>query len=711
MDDRANLTKARLAALRVLMKEAGMDAYIIPTADFHQSEYVGDYFKCRAFVSGFTGSAGNLVVTMDESGLWTDSRYFIQAEKELAGSEVALRRTGEPDTPTIEAYLAGKLSSGAMAAESSAAGVSHIPEGEKPARIDTTPEPSMAKDMASEETIAKAPAPSCATVGFDGRVVSAHFGRQLREKLSKLGIRIDNSRDLVGEIWPDRPALPCGPVKALHLGITGCSAQEKLSRVRAKMKDVGATVHLITALDDIMWLLNIRGGDVAYNPVALCYMLLTHERATLFIQEGAVGLPAGPCADGVAGTRANVDSCSKADAAAGAGKDVTDRAGGHIAGGPITGSPISGTLAYLRGIGVDTAPYDGIYAAVGALRGESVLLERAAVSDRLHCLIDGSCHIVDTMNPTTRMKAVKNPTEVRCLKEAHVRDGVALTRFLRWIKEHVGKEPMTELSVSAKLESLRREQAGFFMPSFPTISAYGANAAMAHYSPGPGQNADIGPMGFYLVDSGGQYEETGVTIDAPAAGTTDVTRTVTVGEISDVMRTHFTLVAIGMLRLANARFPMGVSGFTVDYAARDAMWQMGLDYGHGTGHGVGYLLNVHERPQSFRCTSLTEHAFFQPILPGMVTSDEPGLYVEGSHGIRLENLLLCVEREKTPFGQFLGFEYLTFAPLDLDALDLSLMDARDIRYLNAYHKQVYDTLSPRMDAEEREWLAHATRAV
>lgn len=591
----------RLTQLRRLMAERRMDAYLIPTSDFHESEYVGEHFKCRKFMTGFTGSAGTAVVTAHEAGLWTDGRYFVQAAKQLEGSGFTLRRMDQEGVPTIEEYLERV-----------------IPEG--------------------------------GNLGFDGRVVNSQTGERLKEILEDKHVTFSYEEDLVGQIWKDRPDLPAEPVWILEERYAGKAAGEKLADLRKAMKEAHATVHILTTLDDIVWLLNIRGNDVPCNPVVLSYIVVTENQCNLFINEKTLN------------------------------KEVT---------------------GYLEDLGVTIRPYNDIYQYVKLFKGEKVLLESSRINFAIRNNLDSSNKVIDRMNPTAGAKAVKNPVEIENERQAHIKDGVAITKFICWLKKNIGSVPMTEIRVSDYLEELRRQQEGYLGPSFDTISAYGENGAMCHYSATPESDKTLEPKGLYLVDSGGQYYE----------GTTDITRTVALGPVTQEEREHFTLVAMSMLRLGHAKFLYGSRGMSLDYIARQPLWDRGLNYDHGTGHGVGYLLNVHERPNGIRYKTVPERMDSAVLEEGMICSDEPGLYIEGSHGIRTENLILCRKAEKNSYGQFMEFEFLTFVPIDLDALDLSLMEKRDIQYLNEYHRQVYEKISPYLDQEERQWLKKATRDV
>ena len=590
----------RLAELRNEMQKNGIKAYLIPTADFHQSEYVGEYFKCRAFMTGFTGSAGTALVMPDRAILWTDGRYFIQAEKQLQGSGVELFKMGEEGVPTIAEFLKDYLETGDV-------------------------------------------------LGFDGRVIDSRQGEEYEKNAKEKGASIVWNQDLVDAVWADRPTLSCRPAWSLDVAYVGVSREEKIERVRTAMKEAGANTHVITSLDDLAWLFNLRGDDVACNPVVLSYAIVTEEDCVLFVQGAAIS----------AELRAEL----------------------HVA-------------------GVAIREYDEFYPAVSNLpEGTSVLLDMNKVSYALVKNLNEGIQVINRQNPSVLMKAIKSPVEADNMRKAHIKDGVAMTRFIYWIKKNVGKIPMDEYSVGVKLEEFRREQEGFIENSFEPVCAYGANAAQCHYSASEDNCAVIEPKGFFLCDSGGQYYE----------GTTDITRTVAVGELTDEEKLHFTLVLKGMLNLAAAKFLYGCRGINLDYLARQALWERGLDFNHGTGHGVGYLLNVHEAPNGFRWKIVPERNDSCVLEEGMITSDEPGIYIEGSHGIRTENLILCKKAEKNQYGQFMEFEMLTMVPIDLDAVDVELLSDTDKARLNAYHQEVFEKIAPHLNEEEAAWLKEATR--
>ncbi|MBR4528906.1 MAG: aminopeptidase P family protein [Lachnospiraceae bacterium] len=602
------IIRERLARLRVAMARRGVDACLIPTADHHQSEYVADHFKAREYFCGFTGSNGTLVVLNDEAGLWTDGRYFIQAERELAGTGVTLYRMADEGVLTINEFLKEK--------------------------------------MRDAETLA-----------FDGRCITASFGQGLEEDLTPQGVRLDYGFDPAEAAWPERPALPCHPVYVIEDALAGKGVRGKLSEVRAKLSEEGAQCLLLTGLDAICWLFNIRGNDVECSPVALSYALIDGEETSLFIQN----------------------------------EELTDAVREH-----------------LSAAGVKVRDYREIGEALAALdlNGRAVLLDRKVTSYAVKKSLEDAAErtggrVIEGTEPVTLLKAVKNGTELANIREVYLRDSAALTRFLYWVKTNIGKVPMDEVSVAKRLDGMRAELPGFIELSFPTISAYGANAAMMHYEATPEKYDELKPEGVYLVDSGGTY----------MGGTTDVTRTIALGPVSDEIRKHFTAVAVGMLRLANARFLKGCTGRNLDILARGPMWDMNIDYKCGTGHGIGYILNVHEGPHNIRWRALPGEKEAE-ILPGMIVSDEPGVYIEGSHGIRTENILEVTEGVKNGDGQFLGFAMLTWVPLDLDLIDPAYLDPASRTQLNEYHCLVREKLEPLIEEEEiREWLREATRAI
>lgn len=592
----------RLTALRSLMKEHHVDAYLVRTDDFHSSEYVGEYFKCRKFITGFTGSAGTAVITQKEAGLWTDGRYFIQAADQLKGTGVTLFKMGEEGVPTINEYLENVLQDG-----------------------------------------------DC--LGFDGRTMTAKEGEALEKKLAEKNVSISCHLDLVGEIWTDRPALSCEPAWEVDLKYVGKPRNEKFAEIRKAMAEKKADYFVLTSLDDIAWLLNIRGNDIACNPVVLSYLVMTQSQVLLFAQKEAFS-----------------EKLEKE----------------------------------LSKDGVTLRPYNDIYTYVTSLPvSKTVLLDGESANYTLkQCLPEGIT-IIDAPNPSQLPKAIKNGVEVANMKKAHLKDGVAVTRFMYWLKQNVGKIEITELSAAEKLEDFRKQGENYIGPSFSPILSYGAHAAIVHYSATPETDIPFEARGLVLADTGGQYLE----------GTTDITRTFAVGPTTDKEKAFFTRVLRGNLRLGAAKFPHGVTGKNLDILARGPLWEIGEDYNHGTGHGVGFLLNVHEGPNNINWKVHPGRKEPCVMEEGMITSNEPGYYVEGEFGIRHENLIVCKKAEKTERGQFMEFETLTLVPFDLDAVVPEQMSEEERKLLNDYHQNVYKKISPYLNEEEKTWLKHATRAI
>ncbi len=594
--------RKELTDLRRAKAQAGIDVYVVPTDDFHGSEYVGDYFKCRHYVSGFTGSAGTLVVTADWAGLWTDGRYFLQAAQQLEGSGIDLCKMREPGVPTVEEWLEQNMTAGR-------------------------------------------------TLGFDGRTMTAGEGLAIEKALEKQQVRIVFDRDLVGEIWQDRPALSEAPVWELPESYAGRSRRDKLEALRKDVRAAGADSFILTSLDALCWLLNIRGDDVDCCPVVLGYLLLDADGIRLYAER------------------------SKFPEA---------------------------LLGELADDGVTIRPYLQIFEDVKQLpAGSAVLTDPDKLSYAILRNIPESVQRLEAKNPTERPKAVKTGAECSHVRTAHIRDGAALSSCRLWVEARVGREPITELSAAQKLEQFRSQQENYLGPSFSPIMGYGPHGAIIHYGAPPESDAALEPHGFLLADTGGHYLD----------GSTDVTRTFALGPLTEEMKHCYTLVLRGNLHLAAAVFRAGCTGPSLDYLARKPLWDEGMDFNHGTGHGVGYLLSVHEGPQNIRYQSETAGRTCAALEPGMITSDEPGLYLEGKYGIRLENLLLCVEREQTEFGTFLGFETLTMCPFDLDAVVPEELSQEEKTLLNAYHRTVRETLSPYFTDSENEWLRQATREI
>ncbi|WP_304969714.1 aminopeptidase P family protein [Romboutsia ilealis] len=596
------MIKQRIENIRDLMKEKNIYAYIVPSSDYHQSEYVGDYFKSREFMSGFTGSSGTLIISMDEAGLWTDGRYFIQAENELKDSGIKLFKMGEEGVPTIEEYLLEKL-------------------------------------------------PKNSTLGFDGRVMSVKEGQSLANKLAFKGINIEYKYDLVNDIWEDRCSLPTEKAFLLGVEYSGESFSDKLYRIRAVMKEKKATTHILASLDDIAWLFNIRGRDVKSNPVVLSYAVISIDSVYLFIDKNKIG------------------------------EDIR---------------------AELSKENVQIKGYEEVYEFIKKIEeNEVVLIDTSKVNYAIYSNIPSNVQKIEERNPSILFKSIKNEIELKNIRNSHIKDGVAFTKFMYWLKNNIGKIEITEISATQKLEEFRREQDKFIEPSFSTIAAYKDHAAMMHYSATEESNYKLEPRDLFLVDSGGQYFD----------GTTDITRTIALGPIPENVRKDFTNVVRGMIRLSKAKFLYGCRGYNLDILARGPLWEEGIDYKCGTGHGIGFVLNVHEGPNGFRWKVREDIDDTCILEEGMVTTNEPGVYVENSHGIRIENEIVVRKAEKNEYGQFMDFEVITFAPIDLDAIDESLILKDEKVYLNNYHKQVYDKISLYLNEEEKQWLKTYTREI
>ncbi|MBS4536328.1 aminopeptidase P family N-terminal domain-containing protein [Clostridium sp. D2Q-14] len=589
-----------LMKLRTLMEKKGIDIYVVPTADFHQSEYVGEHFKARKFITGFSGSAGTAVITKNEAYLWTDGRYFIQAAKQLEGSTIGLMKMGEPGVPTIEEYLSEVVST----------------------------------DV---------------TLGFDGRVVAMGEGQRYEAIINEKNGKIVYDYDLIDEIWEDRPVLSEESVFSLDLKYTGETVSSKLERIREAMKENGATTHVLTTLDDICWTLNIRGNDIEFFPLVLSYAIIKMDKVDLYINE------------------AKLSDEIRSDLA----KD-----------------------------GVVFHPYNDIYEDIkGTSKEEVLLIDSDKLNYALYNNIPEEVKKVEKRNPEVLFKAMKNPVEVENIRKAQIKDSVAHVKFMKWLKENVGNISITEMSASDKLNEFRKEQGNFIRPSFEPICSFGEHAAIVHYSSSPETDVELREGALFLTDTGAGFYE----------GSTDITRTYALGDIPQKIKDHFTLVAISNMQLTNAKFLHGVTGMNLDYIARKPFWDRGLNFNHGTGHGVGYLLNIHEGPTGFRWQYRANE--IHPFEEDMIITNEPGIYIEGSHGIRLENELLVHKGDKNEYGQFMYFEPITYIPMDLDAINPDIMSDEDKKLLNDYHKTVFEKISPYLDEEEVEWLKKYTREI
>lgn len=590
----------RLSALRKCMEEKNIDVYVVPTADFHQSEYVGEHFKARKFITGFSGSAGTAVITKTEARLWTDGRYFIQATAQLEGTTVELMKMGEPGVPELNAYIEEVLK-----------------EGE--------------------------------TLGFDGRVVSVGEGEGYAAIARKKNAKVNYQVDLIDEIWKDRPVLSEEPAFDLDVKYAGETVAGKLARIREKMKEAGTNVHVVSTIDDICWTLNIRGNDIDFFPLVLSYGIITMDSFELYIDER------------------KLDDELKARFA----KD-----------------------------GVNLHPYNDIYEDVKKFGSDVVaMIDPGKLNYALFNNIPENVKTVKKRNPAILMKAIKNPVEIENIRKAQIKDSVAHVRFMKWLKENVGKMRITEMSASDKLDEFRAEMGKFIRPSFEPISSFGEHGAIVHYTSSPETDVELKEGQLFLTDTGAGFYE----------GSTDVTRTYALGEVPQIMKDHFTLVAISNLQLGSAKFLEGSTGMILDILARKPFWDRDLNFNHGTGHGVGYLLNIHEGPAGFRWKYRKGET--EVLQEGMVITDEPGIYIEGSHGIRLENELLTCKGTLNEYGQFMYFEAITLIPMDLDAINPDIMTQEDKKLLNDYHAKVYEVIAPYLNEEEQEWLKKYTRAI
>ncbi|TQQ84394.1 aminopeptidase P family protein [Peptacetobacter hominis] len=591
--------KEILVALREEMRKNNIDVYVVPTADFHQSEYVGEYFKARKFVTGFSGSAGTAVIALDEARLWVDGRYFIQAEKQIEGTGVEMMKMLEPGYPTINEYLEEKIKEGM-------------------------------------------------TIGFDGRTVSMGDGIAYRCIAEKNGGSVSYDKDLIDTIWKDRPELSKEPAFMLEEKYTGESIESKLSRIREEMKKAGAESHILTTLDDICWTLNIRGNDIEFFPLVLSYAVINMNDMHLYIDESKLN---------------------------------------------------NEIKAEFEKNNIKIHPYNDIYEDVKSMTVNSVMVDPTKINYAIYSNIPESIKKIEERNPEILFKSCKNEVEVENMKKAQIKDSVAHVRFMKWIKENYDKEVITEMSASDKLDEFRKEMGGFIRPSFEPISSYGAHAAMCHYTSSPETDVQLKGGTVYLSDTGAGFYE----------GSTDITRTFALGEIPEIMKEHFTLVLMCNLGLGSAVFMKGCTGINLDILARKPLWDRRIDFNHGTGHGMGYLLNIHESPANFRWRYRKWDS--DVLQKGMIITDEPGIYVEGSHGVRLENELLVCEDEKNAYGEFMRLEHITFVPMDLDAVKVDMLSDEYKKLLNDYHKEVYEKVSPYLDNEEKEWLKKYTRAI
>lgn len=586
----------RIAQLRQAMQKAGVSACIVPGTDPHASEYIADYWKEREWISGFDGSAGTVALTLENGGLWTDSRYFLQGEEQLTGSGIELMKQGLPDTPDMIAWICSKLKGGER-------------------------------------------------VGVNAQMFSVNAYSAMKNEFTANGIQLI-SIDLIAEVWTDRPALPLNPFYVFDTKYCGQTAAEKLTALRTELSKANANYMVLSALDDIAWLYNIRGNDVDYNPVVIAYSLVSAQKAILFVDD----------------VKLTAD-----------------------------------TIKYLENQGVTIAPYLDIYKALQAIpHRKSVLIDGAKLNQSLNETISINTPRRNLMSPVFKLKSIKNETEVAGIRWAMVKDGVALTRFFIWLEANLRSGKLTEMSVSEKLLEFRKMQDNFVGESFGTIAGYNAHGAIVHYRATESSDATLKPEGILLLDSGGQYLD----------GTTDITRTIALGEATREQKSDFTLVLKGHIALAKAIFPAGTRGSQLDILARKALWDMGLNYGHGTGHGVGHFLNVHEGPQNIRMDE--NPAVLQP---GMIISNEPGMYRTGAYGIRTENLIHVVPAVQTEFGNFLEFETLTLFPIDRNLMEIMLINEEESEWIDDYHRKVFEALAPHLTIEEQDWLKEKCKPI
>ncbi len=587
----------KISALRELMNEYGFSAYIIPSSDAHLGEYVAEHWQARRWISGFTGSAGTVVITLKKAGLWADGRYFIQAEKQVKNTAIKLFKIGIPNYTTYPEWLCEELE-----------------EGDE--------------------------------IGIDGSVFSVNDIKNMQQKFTAKNLSIVSDYDLINQIWQDRPPLPTSKVFLHDIKFAGKSRKEKIEMIRAEMKKQNVDYHLLTSLDDIAWTFNIRANDIKYSPVSISFAVIELDSAHLFIDP----------------IKLNSDLYSDLEFAL-----------------------------------ISFHPYEKITEFLSTLEPEkSILIDPDRTNIKLKKAIPDECKIIEKPHISTLLKSIKNETEITNLKKCQIRDGVAMVKFLYWLDSNLGKIKITEMSTAEKLAEIRSQGKNFVDLSFNSISAYMANAALMHYAPSHENETELKPEGFYLIDSGGNYPD----------GTTDITRTVCLGNLTPEMKRDFTLVLKSHIDLCLAHFLEGTTGANLDILARHPLWQQGLDYKCGTGHGVGFFLNVHEGPQNF-----SQKLIDVPLKPGMVTTNEPGIYKENQYGIRTENTMLCVEDRKTDSGQFFKFEIISFCPIDFRAVLPEMLSETQKNWLNNYHADVYEKLSSHLNEAERTWLQRQTEAI
>ena len=577
-----------------------IDAYIVPTSDDHNSEYISDYYKTRAFLTGFTGSAGTLLITPKKAYLWVDGRYHIQAAKQIDGKNITLMKQGLPTVLSLEQYLSSTLKANSV-------------------------------------------------IAFDGKVMATSFVNSLKKK--NPGFVIQSDKDLISDLWKDRPSLPFSFLYRLEEFFSGKSYQDKLLAIRQKMKEYHANTHILSSLEDQAWLYNLRANDIPHTPVFLAFTIITQEECHLFIDPKKIDT-------------------------------IVEK--------------------YLKENEIILHNYEEFYTYLSTIKNNQILINLNKANYAIYSLIASSNTLIQQEDPSLLMKSIKNDREIENTVLAHVKDGVAFTKLMYYVKKNISKKStLSELSVTKLLQEYRQKQDGFVDISFDTICAYKDHGAMMHYSATEDSNYRLEPNDFLLIDSGGHYLE----------GTTDITRTLALGEITDIQKLHFTTVLKSVIALSEAIFLRGVKGINLDILARGPIWKQFIDYKCGTGHGVGHLLSVHEAPNGFRWQIVPERNDSHEFIPGMITTNEPGIYLENKYGIRIENEMICVPKGKSEFGEFLGFATITYAPIDLDAIDVNLLNQEEKNWLNQYHNKVYLLLSPYLDEEEQEWLKQYTREI
>ena len=589
----------RIAALREAMKQHKIDAYIIPTSDPHMSEYPADCWKYREWISGFTGSAGTVIITADKAGLWTDSRYFLQASTQLEGTGIELFKMMLPETPTIPEFLTHELKEGQ-------------------------------------------------TVGLNGEIYSLADARSLEKALAEKEIKLNTNASLIDPIWKERPAIPEAPMFEMPVELSGKSTEDKLIDINKMLHKAGADCTILSALDEVAWTFNIRGTDVAYNPVVISYAFVSEKESVLFVNPKKI--PA----------------------------EIAE---------------------HLKKEGVTLADYGMLATFLSRLPEQTrVFIDSKRTNVAIYNALPKSSILIEGTSPANHLKSIKNETEIKGFRNAVLKDGIAMTKFYFWLEKMLkAGEKVTELSAAAKLTALRSEQPQYVMDSFASISSYGPHGAVVHYSPTPETDTELKTDSLYLLDSGAQYLD----------GTTDITRTIALcDEPSEQMKKDFTRALKGTIGIAKCKFPAGIRGCLIDAFARKALWDAGINYLHGTCHGIGHCLNVHEGPQSIRMEE-------NPVIlePGMVMSDEPAMYRPGEYGIRTENMILIREDSETEFGKFLGFETLTLCYIDTKLVIPSMLSVREHAWLNKYHQMVYDLVSPHLTEEEKAWLKEKTAEI